>query len=270
MPTSEADASGASDRGASDRGASDRERDAHLRVSNVSAGYGGLPIIRAVTASVGRGEVVSVIGPNGAGKSTLLKAIVGVLEPIEGEITLAGVRLDGLRAEEIARSGVGYVPQVHDVFEPLTVKENLEMGGYRLPRRAVAGRIEEVAAAFPQLAPMLSRAAGNLSGGERKMVAIGRVLMTRPSLVILDEPTAGLAPKLADRMLGDYVRGLAARAAAVLLVEQRAREALAISDFAYVMAAGVVEIAAPAAEILGRADLSDVFLGRASRPTATP
>jgi branched-chain amino acid transport system ATP-binding protein len=242
--------------------ADDREREAHLSVRNVSAGYGGLPIIRAVAASVGRGEVVSVVGPNGAGKSTLLKAIVGVLKPTEGEITLDGVRLDGLRAERIARRGVGYVPQVHDVFEPLTVKENLEMGGYRLPRREVAGRIEEVLAAFPQLAPMLSRGAGNLSGGERKMVAIGRVLMTRPSLVILDEPTAGLAPMLADRMLGEYVRGLADRGAAVLLVEQRAREALAVSDFAYVMAAGTVAVAASASEILARPDLGELFLGR--------
>jgi branched-chain amino acid transport system ATP-binding protein len=150
------------------------------------------------------------------------------------------------------------------VFESLTVRENLEMGGYQLPRRDVAQRIDEVAAAFPQLASMLGRAAGNLSGGERKMVAIGRVLMMRPSLVILDEPTAGLAPQLADRMLRDYVGALAAQDIAVLLVEQRAREALAISGFAYVMAAGVVEIAAPAADILARGDLGDVFLGRAS------
>jgi branched-chain amino acid transport system ATP-binding protein len=250
--------------GAEGLGPGDRERSAHLSVRGVTAGYGGLPIIRGVSACVGRGEVVSVIGPNGAGKSTLLKAVVGVLEPMEGEITLGGKRLGGLRADQIARSGVGYVPQVRDVFESLTVKENLEMGGYRLPRREVAERIEEVAGAFAQLSSMLGRPAGNLSGGERKMVAIGRVLMMRPSLVILDEPTAGLAPQLADRMLSDYVGRLAARDVAVLLVEQRAREALAISDFAYVMAAGVVEIAAPAAEILARADLGDVFLGRAA------
>jgi ABC-type branched-subunit amino acid transport system ATPase component len=240
--------------------------DAHLNVCAITAGYGGLPILRDVSASVARGEVVSVIGPNGAGKSTLLKTIVGVLEPMTGEITLDGRRLHGLRADEVARRGVGYVPQVRDVFESLTVKENLEMGGYLLPRRTIAGRIEEVTAVFPQLAPMLARAAGNLSGGERKMVAIGRVLMTRPSLVILDEPTAGLAPQLADRLLGDYVGGLASGGIAVLLVEQRAREALAISSFAYVMAAGAIEIAAPAAEILARPDLSDVFLGRAASP----
>ncbi len=241
-----------------------RECSAHLLVRGVTAGYGGLPIIRDVTACVGRGEVVSVIGPNGAGKSTLLKAVVGVLKPMAGKVTLAGAGLDGLRADQVARRGVGYVPQVRDVFEPLTVRENLEMGGYQLPRRDLPERVEEVAAAFPQLATMLGRAAGNLSGGERKMVAIGRVLMMRPTLVLLDEPTAGLAPQLADRMLSDYVGALAARDVAVLLVEQRAREALAISDFAYVMVAGIVAIAAPAADILARGDLGDVFLGRAA------
>jgi ABC-type branched-subunit amino acid transport system ATPase component len=242
--------------------ADDREASSHLRVRGVTAGYGGLPIVRDVSACVGRGEVVSVIGPNGAGKSTLLKSIVGVLEPMKGEIKLDGESLDGLRADEVARRGVGYVPQVHDVFESLTVKENLEMGGYQLPPRKVRERVEEITVAFPQLATMLARSAGNLSGGERKMVAIGRVLMMRPSLVILDEPTAGLAPRLADRLLSEYVAGLAGRDVAVLLVEQHAREALAISNFAYVMAAGVVEIAAPATDILARADLGEVFLGR--------
>jgi ABC-type branched-subunit amino acid transport system ATPase component len=241
-----------------------REQASHLSLCGVTAGYSDVPIIRDVSASVGRGEVVSVIGPNGAGKSTLLKAIMGLLEPMGGEIALAGKRLDGLRADEVARCGVGYVPQVRDVFEPLTVRENLEMGGYQLHRREIAERIDEVTDAFPQLSTMLGRSAGSLSGGERKMVAIGRVLMTRPTLVILDEPTAGLAPRLADQMLSDYVRRLAARNAAILLVEQRAREALAISDFAYVMASGVVQIAAPAADILAREDLSDVFLGRAA------
>ena len=262
MPTSAADGPGPGD-----SASHARERDAHLRVRGVTAGYGGLPIIRDITACVGRGEVVSVIGPNGAGKSTLLKAVVGVLQPMAGEVTLAGARLDGLRADQVARRGVGYVPQVRDVFEPLTVRENLEMGGYQLGRREVSERIGEVTAAFPQLTSMLGRPAGNLSGGERKMVAIGRVLMTRPTLVLLDEPTAGLAPRLADRLLSDYVRALAARDVAVLLVEQRAREALAISDFAYVMAAGVVAIAAPAADILARGDLGDVFLGRAAAST---
>jgi ABC-type branched-subunit amino acid transport system ATPase component len=244
-------------------GADPRAADAHLRVEGLTAGYGALPIIRDVGVCVRRAEVVTIIGPNGAGKSTLLKAITGALQPTAGVVTLAGKRLDKCRADEIARSGVGYVPQVRDVFDSLTVKENLEMGGYHLPRREVATRIGEVGSAFPQLAEMMGRSAGNLSGGERKMVAIGRVLMTAPSLVILDEPTAGLSPQLADRMLHDYVGRLARQDVAVLLVEQRAREALAISDYAYVMASGIVEIAASAAEILARPDLGDLFLGGA-------
>jgi ABC-type branched-subunit amino acid transport system ATPase component len=243
-----------------------RAANAHLRVRDLTAGYDGLPIVRDASLCVGRGEIVTVIGPNGAGKSTLLKAIMGLLVPMAGEITLEGATLSGRRADEIARAGVGYVPQVRDVFDSLTVTENLEMGGYLLPKREIAQRIDGVTSAFPQLATMLGRSASNLSGGERKMVAIGRVLMTRPSLVILDEPTAGLSPQLADQMLSDYVRRLAARGVAVLLVEQRAREALAISDHAYVMASGSVEISAPAAEILTRADLGDLFLGGAVAP----
>lgn len=234
---------------------------AHLNVVALAAGYRDLPIISDITVTVGRGEAVTVIGPNGAGKSTLLKSIMGILVPMEGEITLDGHRLNGLREDVIARLGVGYVPQVRDVFEPLTVRENLEMGGYQLPRRDMAPRIDEVCTAFPQLTEMLRRPAGKLSGGERKMVAIGRVLMTRPSLVILDEPTAGLAPQLANRLLSEYVANLTARDVAVLLVEQRAREALSISDYAYVMASGATQLAAPAAEILARPDLGERFLG---------
>jgi ABC-type branched-subunit amino acid transport system ATPase component len=137
------------------------------------------------------------------------------------------------------------------------------MGGYLLHRREVNGRIQEVGTAFPQLSTMLGRQAGKLSGGERKMVAIGRVLMTRPSVVILDEPTAGLSPQLAHRMLSEYVGRLATQGVAVLLVEQRAREALTISNYAYVMASGGIQIAARAEAILDRPDLSDVFLGQA-------
>lgn len=234
-----------------------------LDVADLTAGYKNVPIIRGVCLTVGRGEVVAVIGPNGAGKSTLLKSITGVLTPFEGGIRLGGDEIAGLRADQVARKGVGYVPQVRDVFDSLTVKENLEMGGYLLPRREVSPRIDEVVDAFPQLGPMLSRTAKNLSGGERKMLAIGRVLMTRPTLVILDEPTAGLAPKLADQLLSEYVAGLKARDLAVLVVEQRAREALQISDFAYVMASGQIKLATTAGEILERPDIGEVFLGRA-------
>lgn len=236
----------------------------HLRVNGVDAGYKGLAIIRDVSVCAACGEVVAVIGPNGAGKSTLLKAVMGVLQPMAGSITLGAKDIGGLRADEIARSGVGYVPQVRDVFEPLSVKENLEMGAYGMRRREIAHRIAEVVEAYPQLGRMMNRAAGNLSGGERKMVAIGRVMMTRPSLMILDEPTAGLSPNLAHQLLETYVRQLTDQGVAVLLVEQRARDALKISNFAYVMASGRVQFASAAAELLDRPDLGEVFLGKAA------
>jgi ABC-type branched-subunit amino acid transport system ATPase component len=239
----------------------------YLVCAGLAAGYNRVAIIRDVSLTVGRGEVVTVIGPNGSGKSTLVKSIMGVLVALEGEIRLDKQPLSGLRADQVARVGVGYVPQVRDVFEPLTVKENLEMGATTLARRTIAERMEGVLEAYPQLKVMLKRQAGKLSGGERKMVAIGRVLMTEPSVVILDEPTAGLSPKLATQLLESYVGGLASRGTAVLLVEQRARQALKISDFAYVMAAGEVRIASPAADLLARDDLGEVFLGRGGAPT---
>ncbi|MBS1888901.1 MAG: ABC transporter ATP-binding protein [Actinobacteria bacterium] len=237
-------------------------RDGHLVVEDLSAGYKKTAIIRGVDVAVSKGEVVTVIGPNGAGKSTLLKSVMGLLEPMAGSISLGGEPIGGLPANKVAAKGVGYVPQVRDVFETLSVKENLEMGGYHLRRPEVQERIEEVLLAYPQLKGMLTRSAGKISGGERKMVAIGRVLMTRPSLVILDEPTAGLSPKLAQQMLEQYVARLTAREVAVLLVEQRAREALEISQYAYVLASGEVKLESAAASILDRDDLGQVFLGR--------
>src|SRR2546429_1225615 len=173
-----------------------REQRAYLRVRGVTAGYGGVPVIHGVDLTLARGEVLTIVGPNGAGKSTLVKTVLGILTPLEGTIELGGQAITGLTTDRIARLGVGYVPQVRDVFETLTVRENLEMGGYTLPARVVEQRLDEVWALYPALDEMRSRYAGHLSGGERKMLAIGRVLMIRPSLPVLDEPTAGLSPQL--------------------------------------------------------------------------
>jgi ABC-type branched-subunit amino acid transport system ATPase component len=251
MPTSSAEA------------ADPRNQRAHLRLAEVAAGYGATPVIQDVSIAVALGEVVAVIGPNGAGKSTLLKAVLGILRPSRGTITLAGKQITGLSANRVIRRGVGYVPQVKDVFEPLTVRENLEIGGYTLPRRELAARIDEVMERYPALAAMRNRPAGYLSGGERKLLAMGRVLMRRPSLLVLDEPTAGLAPQLAHELLTRNVAQLAGSGVAVLLVEQHAHEALAISDWAYVMAAGQVRLSDAAAALAERPDLGDIFLGQA-------
>jgi branched-chain amino acid transport system ATP-binding protein len=248
-----------------DRGAAVSLAGLPLRADAVTAGYGGDPVIRGITVSADPGEVVSLIGPNGSGKSTLLKSLAGVIRVSSGTVTVGGRPVTNLPPEEIARASVGYVPQVDDVFAPLTVRENLEMGGYLLARREVAERADRVLAVFPQLGRMLGRTAGKLSGGERKMLAIGRVLMLDPGVVLLDEPTANLAPAVAADLLTGHVRGLARRGAAVLVVEQRARAVLAISDRAYVLGGGEVKMAGTPAKLSARPDFVEAFLGGHAR-----
>jgi len=232
-----------------------------LRATGVTAGYGGDPVIRNVTVRAEPGEIVSLVGANGSGKSTLLKSLVGVVRVTAGTVVVGEADVTRKAPEEVARAGVGYVPQVDDVFAPLTVRENLEMGGYLLPSRQVRDRIDEVATVFPRLAAMLSRAAGKLSGGERKMLAMGRVLMLQPAVFLLDEPTANLAPAIARTLLEDNVRRLAASGASVLIVEQRARAVLAISDRTYVLAGGEVRMEGTPAELAASPAFIESFLG---------
>src|SRR5205823_4761339 len=171
-------------------------------------------------------------------ESTFLRALVGILRVTGGRVLLDGVEVTNRAPEDLARRGVGYVPQVGDIFEPLTVNENLEMGGFLLRPGEVRARIAEVLEVFPQLGAMLKRRADKLSGGERKMLAIGRVLMLDPQVLILDEPTANLSPKLADSLLREHVKRLAGVGKAVLLVEQRARAALEIANWTSVLVSG--------------------------------
>jgi ABC-type branched-subunit amino acid transport system ATPase component len=239
----------------------DAEVEAALQADGITAGYGGDPVIRDISVRAESGTVVSVVGPNGSGKSTLLKALTGVLSASAGRVQVQGRDVTGLAPEEMARAGVGYVPQVDDVFAPLTVRENLEMGGYLLHRRELPPRIEHVLTVFPRLGMMLSRPAGKLSGGERKMLAMGRVLMLEPAVFLLDEPTANLAPAIAGALLNDHVRQLAARGAAVLIVEQRARAVLAISDRTYVMGGGELRMEGTPGELSASPDFVASFLG---------
>jgi ABC-type branched-subunit amino acid transport system ATPase component len=229
--------------------------------TGVTAGYGGDPVIRDITVRVERGQVVSLVGANGSGKSTLLKSLVGVVRISAGTVTVGDVTVTNRPPEEVARIGVGYVPQVDDVFAPLTVRENLEMGGYLLRPKDVKPRIDHVVTVFPRLATMLTRPAGKLSGGERKMLAMGRVLMLEPSVFLLDEPTANLAPAIARSLLEDHVRSLAQGGAAVLIVEQRARAVLAISDYTYVLAGGEVRMEGTPAELATTPAFIESFLG---------
>jgi ABC-type branched-subunit amino acid transport system ATPase component len=245
-----------------------------LRAQGITAGYGGDPVIRDITVQTSPGEVVSLVGPNGSGKSTLLKSLVGVIQVSAGTVRVGDRDLTSAAPEEVARAGVGYVPQVDDVFAPLTVRENLEMGGYLLRRKQIAEHIERVLVVFPRLGGMLGRSAGKLSGGERKMLAMGRVLMLDPGVFLLDEPTANLAPQVATALLTEHVRKLAASGAAVLIVEQRARAVLAISDRTYVLGGGEVRMVGTPAELSASPDFVESFLGggrgQAAAPRAEP
>jgi ABC-type branched-subunit amino acid transport system ATPase component len=236
-----------------------------MRAEGVTAGYGGDPVIHAVSVRAEPREVVSIVGPNGSGKSTLLKSLVGVLRVSAGTVMVGDRDVTNMPPEEVARAGVGYVPQVDDVFAPLTVRENLEMGGYLLPRKEVSAHVEQVLSVFPRLGSMLGRHAGKLSGGERKMLAMGRVLMLEPAVFLLDEPTANLAPAIARSLLDEHVRRLAEGGATVLIVEQRAKAVLAISDRTYVLGGGRLQMEGTPAELSASPDFVRSFLGGGGR-----
>jgi ABC-type branched-subunit amino acid transport system ATPase component len=241
-----------------------------LLAEDVRAGYGAGDIIHGVSVQVAPGTVASVVGPNGSGKSTLLKALCGVIRPSAGRVRAGDRDITGLPPEEVARAGVGYVPQVDDVFAPLTVRENLEMGGYLLASGKVAERVERVIGVFPRLGNMLTRRAGRLSGGERKMLAMGRVLMLEPAVFLLDEPTANLAPQVAAELLTGHVRALAEAGAAVLIVEQRARAVLAISGYTYVLGGGQVLMADTPARLNASQEFTESFFGVGPKTPQAP
>jgi ABC-type branched-subunit amino acid transport system ATPase component len=236
-------------------------RGERILAESVTAGYGGDPVIRDVSVQAEPGQVISLVGPNGSGKSTLLKSLVGIVHVSAGRVIVGDRVVTNLAPEEVARAGVGYVPQVDDVFGPLSVRENLEMGGYLLAKKEVGPRIEHVLTVFPRLATMLQRPAGKLSGGERKMLAMGRVLMLEPAVFLLDEPTANLAPAIATSLLTEHVRRLAERGATVLIVEQRAKAVLAISDRTYVLGGGELRMSGTPAELASSPAFVESFLG---------
>jgi ABC-type branched-subunit amino acid transport system ATPase component len=215
-------------------------------------------------------ESVTTVGPNGAGKSTLLKAVVGMIPAMGGTVHLAGEDVTNMPANQLAKRGLGYVPQVNDVFDTLSVLDNLAMGAYLLPRPEVPARTAAVLDIFPALKRMLKRTASKLSGGERKMLAMARVLMLQPRLLVLDEPTSNLSADLSRMLLEDHVSRLGKAGTAILIVEQKALAALKISDWAYVMAGGTMKVSAAAAELLLRKDIGEVFLGRTSEQVDAP
>ena len=232
-----------------------------LAIRGLTAGYGDAAIVTEVDVDVNPGQVVAVVGPNGAGKSTLLKAILGIARLISGRVELNGKDVTGLPLPQLARLGIGYVPQLDDVFEALRVRENLDMGGYLFPARVRAVRMESTLEVFPQLRSKLNRFVETLSGGERKMTAIARVLMLDPSVLLLDEPTAGLSPELSRQVLEEQIRTLGKHGKAVLLMEQKAVAALGIADWAYMMVGGKVVMSARGSDVLATPEMREIFLG---------
>jgi branched-chain amino acid transport system ATP-binding protein/neutral amino acid transport system ATP-binding protein len=231
-----------------------------LNVAGIVVGYTAADeILKGLDFAVADREIVCVIGPNGAGKSTLLKAIAGLLQPSHGSITLRGGSLAGLAPRAITRLGVAYVPQEHNVFPTMSVRENLEMGGY-VDESRTRERIAEVMERFPMLARKRTHAARTLSGGERQILAMAMALMVQPSVLLLDEPSAGLSP-IAAESLFESIRDINRDGLAIALVEQNASEALAIADRAYVVVDGRNSRTGPAHELAADSDIRRLFLG---------
>jgi branched-chain amino acid transport system ATP-binding protein len=234
-----------------------------LKLDQITCGYGSAPIDTQVSFDAREGQITALVGPNGAGKSTLLKAAAGLLRLMEGRIELAGKDVSGLPPHRIVEAGMAYVPQVNNVFPRLTVIENLEMGAYTM-RGDPRARIDQVLSVFPDLRPAASRRAGELSGGQRNMLAIARALMLDPKVLLLDEPTGGLAPVYVDRVW-EKATAIAATGTAVVVVEQNVDLALAHANWVYVLVAGRNYLDGPAGEV-AKADLASIFLGK---PDAT-
>ena len=231
-----------------------------LSVNGLSVAYGGIGALHDASLSIAPGEVVTVIGPNGAGKSTLLNAIMGV-HPGTGTVTFAGRPMRHLAAEDRVRLGMSLVPEKRELFGSMTVEDNLRLGAFRLRRQGPPHTaLEEVYALFPRLRERRTQHAGTLSGGERQMLAMARALMARPDLLMLDEPSLGLAP-LIVREIFAIIAGLRARGCAILLVEQNARAALAIADRGYVLETGRITLSGPGAELAKDPRVIATYLG---------
>ena len=232
-----------------------------LVVDDVHATYGKFDVLRGVSLRVAPGELVAVLGPNGAGKSTLLKAIAGFLPPRQGSIQLDGQEIGGLRPPALLARGIAYVMQRSSLFPKMTIQENLEMGAYiREGTDEVRRDIDRVLALFPRLAERRRQRAEGLSGGERRMLEIGRALLLRPKLLLLDEPTMGLAPLVMD-LIFDKIMEVRAAGATVIMVEQNARRALEVSDRAYVLEQGQTRVEGRGEELLASEAVRRAYLG---------
>jgi branched-chain amino acid transport system ATP-binding protein len=232
-----------------------------LALESVSAGYGTHEVVHEVSLAVQHAHISCIVGPNGAGKSTLLRAITGDASFLGGRVRLGAEDISRTPGNQLVKRGLAWVPQLDDVFTTLTVRENLELGAYLLPRKRVAARVAELLELFPLLAGLTSRVAGRLSGGEHKLLAIARALMPSPSVLLLDEPTAGLSPEMTNLVLAEQIPRLRESGVAMLLVEQRALEAIEISSRVHVMVSGVIRASRAANELRDWDELARLFLG---------
>jgi branched-chain amino acid transport system ATP-binding protein len=243
-----------------------------LAVTSVFAGYEpGVPIVRGASIEISRGEIVAVLGPNGAGKSTLIKAIAGVVPKFSGRVVLDGEDISHRKPHEMVRSGLAYVPQIENVFASMTVAENFQIAAAILPKAARRSRIDAVRDFFPDLARQQQLPAGRLSGGQRQMLAVARALIAEPKLLMLDEASAGLSPRLVEVVFAK-VKEICRAGTTILLVEQNVRAALAISNRAYVLVEGQNRHEGRAEDLRNDASMAHLYLGggRLPRPEARP
>ena len=230
-----------------------------LSAEGTVSGYGSMQVLHGVSLEVPEGQIVSVLGPNGAGKTTLLRSIFGEITPKEGRIFFKGEEITGLSPEQVVRKGLSYVPQEDNIFRSLTVQENLEMGAF-IRKDDFSGRIKEIFELFPDIANRRKSRAGELSGGMRQMLAIGRALMLNPEFLLLDEPSTGLAPFLVDGIF-EQIRTLNDQGVTVLLVEQNA-QALRTAHKSYIIQGGEVKAEGTAKQLMQDEEISKHYLGR--------
>jgi ABC-type branched-subunit amino acid transport system ATPase component len=232
-----------------------------LGVHEIHASYGKVRVLDGVSLEVRPGEIVSIIGPNGAGKSTVLKSVMGILKPVRGEVVFDGEPITGLRTDLVVHRGIGYVPQGRIVFKAMSVVENLEMGAYTVRDKAQVRRtMERVFTFFPRLSERRNQKAGTMSGGEQQMLAMGRALMVEPRLVLMDEPSLGLAPLFVE-IVFDKLKELKATGMTLLLVEQNAVKSLSISDRGYVLELGRNRFTGSGADLLDDVRVRRLYLG---------
>jgi ABC-type branched-subunit amino acid transport system ATPase component len=230
-----------------------------LEVRSARGGYGAADILNGIDLDVGAGEIVAIIGPNGAGKSTLMKAVFGLVPLREGSVRFDGELITNLRPDRIVQRGLGYVPQERNVFTTMTVQENLEMGAY-LRSDDIRPPLERVYGLFPRLRERRRQIAGTLSGGERQMLAMGRALMLEPRLLLLDEPTAGLAPKMVE-ITFERIADINRQGVAILMVEQNAKQALACAQRGVVLVMGAKRFEDRASRLADNREVAELFLG---------